>query len=549
MAGEKLSPSFKAVDTECLSHTLSISQVTDLAWPGSVNVNTMDIQAQQVYGVGDNYFQVIDVSNPQSPRMLGNINDTSLNFGRGIQAVGQYVYTANRDDNSISIIDVSNPTNPSILSTISDGGNLGSHEFDIRGNYLYGCSYQNDTFFALDISDPTDPTVADVVQRGDSQGAHSVQARNGYAYLTSFSGNSDMHTSAHLEVYDVSDPHNIMSAATLGLMDGLHDLVVETGYLYTMTNGGEFRTVDISDPTNPNEVHANSRASDHRTLTQMTAWGDYILVPGTNTTGDNDNASLVVLDKSDPTDVTLAAEFLLPAPTWSTGGSGGKAVVDGRFVYLNQSNSAGMFRVLDTKGTLDIPSINTGQVMADQLNVEQRAKVDGGLLASSVDTNDLGAKRARVDHSDANLSSVSNVATKAISGSSQTVSSSSITEITLIATQFESSRVVAGDTANDQLLIQEDGTYLVAGQVAYAGSADWTAGDRFQSRVLIGGSVISKMQRGHPGGTDDEHALTVGIAEASAGEAVTLETYQDSGSDQSTATGGDTTYLSVARMG
>lgn len=113
---------------------------------------------------------IIDVSNPEAPRVLSNVPTTELSHAHKVRTVGKLmvvnVETAERDidrpyaEGGIKLYDVSDPGAPEELSHFRVSG-IGVHRFDFDGTYAYLSSsmdgYLHNIVLIVDCSDPRDP--------------------------------------------------------------------------------------------------------------------------------------------------------------------------------------------------------------------------------------------------------------------------------------------------------------------------------------------------------------------------------------------------------
>lgn len=62
--------------------------------------------------------QVIDISNPESPQIIGSVDTPSL-VTPGVTVVGDKAYVTDYYD-GLQVIDISDPQNPQIIGSVSD---------------------------------------------------------------------------------------------------------------------------------------------------------------------------------------------------------------------------------------------------------------------------------------------------------------------------------------------------------------------------------------------------------------------------------------------
>ncbi len=134
-----------------------------------------------VAALGDNGVQIIDISNPASPKATASITDqnggfTELNGAAFITTVvidgKTYALVAALGDNGVQIIDISDPTSPKATAAITDGqggftelnGAWGITTVVIGGKtYALVTGFRDDGVQIIDISDPTSPQATDAI--------------------------------------------------------------------------------------------------------------------------------------------------------------------------------------------------------------------------------------------------------------------------------------------------------------------------------------------------------------------------------------------------
>jgi hypothetical protein len=126
---------------------------------------------------GDSGLQVIDISVPQTPTFIGNV-DTPGNAYR-IFLSDNYAFIAD-DTSGCQIIDVSNPGSPGLISNYSTPGNA-------RGVYKIGellYIADGDGIHVVNISNPMNPTLAGSYNTPGS--AMDVHVIGEYAYVADY---------------------------------------------------------------------------------------------------------------------------------------------------------------------------------------------------------------------------------------------------------------------------------------------------------------------------------------------------------------------------
>ena len=181
---------------------------------------------------GSSGLQVIDVSDPQNPAIIGSADTPGS--ARGVFVIDQTAYVAD-GSYGLQVIDVSDPQNPAIVgSTNTPGLARGVFVID-QTAYVADGSYG---LQIIDVSDRLDPYIVGSV---DTPGeATGVSVIGQTAYVAALY--------AGLQVIDLSDPENPAIIGSLFEYAARGVFVIDrTAYV---TSGG-LDIIDVSDPQNP----------------------------------------------------------------------------------------------------------------------------------------------------------------------------------------------------------------------------------------------------------------------------------------------------------
>ncbi|MDH7570665.1 MAG: hypothetical protein QHJ73_13870, partial [Armatimonadota bacterium] len=131
------------------------------------------VQGERAYIIGRGKLRIADVSRPENPRILGELD--GLGNTRQVAVAGSVVYVASRED-ALFVVDVSDPTTPRLLS------HYDSVEFAtglcVAGDVLF-LALRQFGVEAVDVSNPRQPRHLSVVRTGEAQ---SVAFCDGYLY-------------------------------------------------------------------------------------------------------------------------------------------------------------------------------------------------------------------------------------------------------------------------------------------------------------------------------------------------------------------------------
>jgi hypothetical protein len=182
--------------------------------------------------------EIIDISIPSSPNSVYNY--LTPHKARGIYVSNNYAYLAD-DESPLQILDISDPINPIQIGGINPAGN--NFDIYVRAGYAYVADRQGG-LAVIDVSDPSNPSIVDTEATPDQ--ALRVHVSGEYAYVAA--------RESGLQIIDISTPTNPI---TMGFEDtpGMaYGVFVNGGYAYIADTESGLQIIDISDPANPNTV-------------------------------------------------------------------------------------------------------------------------------------------------------------------------------------------------------------------------------------------------------------------------------------------------------
>lgn len=185
----------------------------------------------------DSDFQIIDVSDPAQPRIMGVFQW----FGGFIAGDMAYVYGGS----GVQIVDIGNPLSPAVIGDIAVPGRVMS----VSDTAVYIVS--DAKLYIVDISDSAQPVVIGNI---DTPGIETMFVSGTWAYITVRNWNSSTNRATGpngLQVIDVTPP---VQSATIGAVDtpNLAEAVAVTGAIACVAdrNSG-LQIIDVNDPTHP----------------------------------------------------------------------------------------------------------------------------------------------------------------------------------------------------------------------------------------------------------------------------------------------------------
>lgn len=330
-------------------------------------VENLQVVGPLAYVVDRFKLHIIDVSNPASPRKLG---DYQLPYWPGEVAVrGRYAYvTAGNDHGQLHIVDVANPTRPSRVGSFSIEG--AAEGVAVARGYAYVASpiYSVKGVFAgrlhiIDVRNPAAPVERGVYETEEGF-VHDVAVEGGYAYLAV--------ESSGLHVIDVHDPANPTRVGAHFVHAMAFDVRVARradlgGRLYAYLSDyapDGFHIIDVSDPAHPSETGYYSDPSvAHRSPLDVAVAGRFVYIVG----GDLDGlysypGRLAVVNVSDPVHPTPAGAYEPPGTAEEVVVADARAYVFQGVDPFYETGSSGI-RIIDTSdptGLVDAGFYDTG---------------------------------------------------------------------------------------------------------------------------------------------------------------------------------------------
>jgi uncharacterized membrane protein len=261
--------------------------------------STVALAGTLAYVVGTKDINIVDVSNPASPQMVGTFGASDLDGGGIAQIAGNELIVAtsnasNANSFNLLIYSLANPQSPVLVSTTTIPYHYPA-ALVVQGNTVYiptsGIVYdsggnvddQFGDFLAIDISNPAAPALAGALftdkgtpNGGDSNQHDVVPINNSLAYVvgSTSTGPATLTGSGRVLVVNTADPANLTVAGTLNIpgtvdtqaiaVDGHYALVVgSTGGLLSpfsdprqigLTGNVTLTLLDISNPLQPTVV-------------------------------------------------------------------------------------------------------------------------------------------------------------------------------------------------------------------------------------------------------------------------------------------------------
>jgi len=178
--------------------------------------------------VGSAGLQIVDISNAVTPRIVSTIDTPGVGYAAAV--ANGYAYVA--DNTSVQVINVSNPANPFIVGSLAST----AKNIAVAGNRLYAIDY-----LQLKIIDVANPAVPQLLSSWNSI-AQGIAANGSMVFLSTPGTNPD---TAGVDILDASDPMDVLFDH-ISVPGTTRTVTTANGYVYA---GDSAAVIDIIDLT------------------------------------------------------------------------------------------------------------------------------------------------------------------------------------------------------------------------------------------------------------------------------------------------------------
>ena len=197
-----------------------------------------------------NTMSIIDVSDPEGPRIVGQVGDRPNRAGNDIRVTDLDVSDGRaffiNGAHAVDFIDLSDPWNPyripDYYRSEGDSQEFEMSQIEVSGHFVFIATSSGLTI--LDVSDIDNPTEVGFYETSWEPTDLAVEA--GYAYVTE--------SGVGLRIVDVSDSAEPIEVGLWSATWESHDLDVSGGVAYVAAGGDGLRIIDVADRANPAEV-------------------------------------------------------------------------------------------------------------------------------------------------------------------------------------------------------------------------------------------------------------------------------------------------------
>lgn len=244
----------------------------------------VSLSGNYAYVNDDWYLDILDISNPESPILVGQIFLPTP--ATDVAISGGYAYLTNHV--GLVIINVNDPANPWMAGFYETKGN--ARGVTISGAYAYVAD-GIEGLRVIDVNDPANP---------NEVGFYQTETYQGYAWDAAIKGKYALigYEEDGLVIIDVSNPASPFKVAAAA--GTVFNVTIMNNYAYTATDNG-LRIIDISDPKNPQQIGSFS-TDDYVNMVALSNGYAYI------TLGMD---GLYVLDVSDPGNIKQTGSYYM----------------------------------------------------------------------------------------------------------------------------------------------------------------------------------------------------------------------------------------------
>ncbi|WP_413943026.1 hypothetical protein [Bdellovibrio sp. HCB-162] len=210
----------------------------------------------------------VDISNIDSPTILGSLADPKFDSPTGIEISGNYAYISGAGYGYVmTVVDISDPANMKSLAYYSNYTYLALGEnLVISGNYIFATTRSNGRVTSFDISNPIAPSLKSSV---NVTSPYDLVKNGNYLYACSSSG---------VAIIDASNTLSMSLVTTFidNAVTNCRSLALDGNYLYASgTTNKTFAVIDVSTPTSPVLLGSISDATNLSVVEDIKISGNY----------------------------------------------------------------------------------------------------------------------------------------------------------------------------------------------------------------------------------------------------------------------------------
>jgi arylsulfatase A-like enzyme len=305
---------------------------------GSLDANGVFVSGNYAYVVTDNNtgvnpeFYIIDISTPQSPRIVG-FYDVNVSVNK-VYVAGDYAYlTTRKDTEDLVVLNIANKLQPTKVIGINIPNNSEALSISGVGSNLYvgfANSYANKEFYILSIINPASPVAIGSYEVGGA--VNDIVSGGDYVYLATTNSTKE------LTVLNIVTPNNPTQVSSF-------DIPVNGGANGIAASGDKVYLVTNNNASQPDFFIVNAPIGGASTLLSSLDLGTSnidIAVIG--------NAILVSIQTSAKSIIKIDATnpaSPLQVSAYNGGSRANEMITDGRYLYIASTNNTQEFQILD----------------------------------------------------------------------------------------------------------------------------------------------------------------------------------------------------------
>jgi hypothetical protein len=246
------------------------------------------IEAFGEFGYCDSHLYVIDLSDPEVPRMVNDAR-SSLDFvcARQPLLVGERLYLGDWD--GLHVLDLGDPF---VLNPWSDYGVSGPVSGLVADQLrlFWSNSRASDSLYGMDVSDPEHVSLAGPLHSTWSGG---MALYWNYLFVPAWADGLQV-----LDVFDYYSPITLKVLRSEEMGGNPRQAVLDGRYLYVVLEEGGLRILDVADPSRPRIIGRFDLTGF--SFADLEVQGDYAYLLASSWEGEGSPGEILVLDVQDP---------------------------------------------------------------------------------------------------------------------------------------------------------------------------------------------------------------------------------------------------------
>jgi hypothetical protein len=331
---------FSIINSLSIQATPALEQVGQL----SLSNKSYQINGQYLYAAGCGGFEVFDLVDPLKPNLLANLPIAMSGYNCASKIIFNHSYAYVLNVQSIEIIDISTPTAPKRIGNYEIPRNNSDSRIDfvIAEQYAY-LAIPNE-ILVLDLSNPTRPAL--VANKVFDTGSFFKMKANGEQLVvrkTIINYQTDV--TDEILFFNLKKPTQFEQIGSIlleklsNILDyAICDFSISGQYLYAISLNGDILSVNISDPTKPQQI-GKYVLGDRNWYTNIIASEKSLYYlrgnTGNESSAGDSTSKVFVFDTSNPAQLTLTTTYKMAYNYSNVGDS----FIYKQNLYITKSNN------------------------------------------------------------------------------------------------------------------------------------------------------------------------------------------------------------------